>query len=153
MGLTALILIKVLAPGFYARQDVRTPVKIAIMTLIFTQLMNAVFVVPLQHAGLALAISLGACLNAGVLLYCLRKDGIYQPQPGWMAFSVKVIVAVGLMVLALWLVSGPDQWWLESSGRMRVLGLGGLVMLGMSVYFGVLVVLGFRPRDFGRNAD
>ncbi len=153
VGLTALILIKVLAPGFYARQDVRTPVKIAIMTLIFTQLMNAVFVVPLQHAGLALAISLGACLNAGVLLYCLRKDGIYQPQPGWMAFSVKVIVAVGLMVLALWLVSGPDQWWLESSGRMRVLGLGGLVMLGMSVYFGVLVVLGFRPRDFGRNAD
>jgi hypothetical protein len=74
VGLTALILIKVLAPGFYARQDVRTPVKIAIMTLIFTQLMNAVFIVPLQHAGLALAISLGACLNAGALLHCLRVE-------------------------------------------------------------------------------
>ncbi len=67
VGLLGLILVKVLAPGFYARQDIRTPVKIAILTLLATQAMNLMFIWPLKHAGLALAIGLGACLNAAVL--------------------------------------------------------------------------------------
>src|SRR6185436_8344538 len=90
VGLLGLILVKVLAPGFYARQNIRTPVKIALVALAATQAMNLVFVWPLQHAGLALAIGLGACVNAGLLYYKLRQHDIYVPQPGWLVFSVKI---------------------------------------------------------------
>src|SRR3990170_1381691 len=96
-GLLGLILVKVLAPGFYARQNIRTPVKIAIVTLFATQAMNAVLIMPLRHAGLALAIGLGACLNAGLLYRKLREHGIYQPQPGWPAFFLKVLAALAAM--------------------------------------------------------
>ena len=72
-------MIKVLAPGFYARQNIKTPVKVAIFTLICTQLMNLAFISPLKHVGLSLAIGLGACLNAGLLFFLLRKHGIYRP--------------------------------------------------------------------------
>src|SRR3989454_4784732 len=97
VGLLGLILVKVLAPGFYARQNIRTPVRIAIVTLIATQLMNAALIVPLKHAGLALAIGLGACLNAGLLFLQLRRHGIYRPQPGWGAFALKVGAALAAM--------------------------------------------------------
>ena len=90
IGLLGLILVKVLAPGFYARQNIRTPVKIAVITLVATQLMNLVLIGPLKHAGLALAIGLGACLNAGLLYYKLRQHRIYQPQPAWAQFSYKL---------------------------------------------------------------
>src|SRR5690606_25873851 len=91
IGLTGLILVKVLAPGFYARQDIRTPVKIALITLAATQLMNLAFIVPLRHAGLALAIGLASCLNAGLLFRGLRKRAIYMPQPGWTVFMLKLL--------------------------------------------------------------
>src|SRR6266571_4853897 len=94
VGLLGLILVKVLAPGFYARQNIRTPVRIAIVTLIATQLMNAALIVPLKHAGLALAIGLGACLNAGLLFRQLRRHGIYLPLPGWGSFALKVAGAL-----------------------------------------------------------
>ena len=77
-----IILVKVLAPGFYAQQNIRTPVKIALFTLVSTQLMNLAFIGPLQHAGLALSIGLAACLNAGLLYWQLRKQRLYLPQPG-----------------------------------------------------------------------
>ena len=76
-----MILVKILAPGFYARQNVLTPVKIGIVTLVATQLMNLAFVGPLRHAGLALAIGLGACLNAGLLLYRFEETQIYCRSP------------------------------------------------------------------------
>src|SRR5437899_51944 len=100
VGLLGLILVKVLAPGFYARQNIATPVRIAVLTLIATQVMNAVFILSLKqgglelttgvgpHAGLALAIALGACLNAGLLYHKLRQHGIYQPRPGWGVFAL-----------------------------------------------------------------
>lgn len=83
VGLSGLILVKVLAPGFYARQDIRTPVKIALLTLAATQAMNLAFVWNLRHAGLALAIGLASCLNAALLYRGLRSRGAYQPRPGW----------------------------------------------------------------------
>src|SRR5882672_2786233 len=86
VGLLGMILVKILAPGFYARQNVRTPVKIGLVTLFATQLMNLAFIVPLKHAGLALAIGLGACLNAALLYRALRAAGAYTPQPGWAIF-------------------------------------------------------------------
>src|SRR5438552_2592472 len=97
IGLIGMILVKILAPGYYARQNVRTPVKIGIVTLIATQLMNLAFIGPLRHAGLALAIGLGACLNAALLYRVLRKSGIYTPQPGWVIFVLKVAAAVAFM--------------------------------------------------------
>jgi putative peptidoglycan lipid II flippase len=86
VGLIALILVKVLAPGFYARQNIRTPVKIGLLTLLATQLMNLAFIWSLRHAGLALSISLAAWLNAGLLFWKLRQQGTYRPMPGWALF-------------------------------------------------------------------
>ena len=80
-GLIGLLAVKILAPGFYARQDIRTPVKIAIGVLIVTQLLNLALVPLLAHAGLALAIGLGACLNALALLIGLLRRGVYRPRP------------------------------------------------------------------------
>jgi putative peptidoglycan lipid II flippase len=152
LGLTGLILVKVLAPGFYARQDIRTPVRIAIMTLLLTQGMNALFVGWLKHAGLALAIGLGACLNALLLQRKLRQTGIYHPQPGWGAFTLKIAVALVIMGLALYFAMGPASWWLAARALYRVGALCGLVVLGVAVYFATLWALGFRTRDFHRHA-
>jgi putative peptidoglycan lipid II flippase len=151
VGLLGLILVKVLAPGFYARQDIRTPVKIAIVTLLATQVMNVAFIVPLRHAGLALAIGLGACLNAGLLYRRLRRAGIYAPQPGWQDFTLKVLAALAVMAVALWFAMGPEAWWIGARGMSRILRLCALVGVGSAVYFGTLWALGFRPRDFARR--
>jgi putative peptidoglycan lipid II flippase len=152
VGLLGLIMVKVLAPGFYARQNISTPVRIAITTLVLTQVMNAAFIVPLRHAGLALAISLGACINAGLLYLKLREHDIFQPQPGWGAFSARVGLALAAMAGALWSVMGPASWWLTADGGSRILGLCGLVLVGAVSYFAVLWLLGFRVRDFKRRA-
>src|SRR6266478_1919204 len=151
-GLLGLILVKVLAPGFYARQNIATPVRIAIVTLIATQLMNAALIVPLKHAGLALAIGLGACLNAGLLYRKLREYGIYHPQAGWRMFTLKVAAALATMAVVLWLAMGPERWWLGASGATRAAAIAGLVLLGGAAYFGALWILGFRLRDFSRRA-
>jgi putative peptidoglycan lipid II flippase len=152
LGLLGLILVKVLAPGFYARQNIKTPVKIAIFTLVATQVMNLVFVWQLKHAGLALAIGLGACLNAGLLYFHLRRGGIFQPQPGWHLFLIKLAVAVSLMALALWLAAGPATAWLQYAAWEKLWRLAMLVMVGAGVYFAVLWALGFRLKNFMRRA-
>ena len=151
LGLVGLILVKILAPGFYARQNVLTPVKIGLVTLAVTQAMNLVLVGWLKHAGLALAIGLGACLNAFLLFFFLRKQEIYAPQPGWLGFTLKVAAAVAVMAAALWLAMGPAARWLEAGWQWRVLALSGLVALGTAVYGACLLALGFRLRDFSRT--
>ncbi len=152
LGLLGLILVKVLAPGFYARQNIRTPVKVAIFTLLATQAMNLVFIGPLKHAGLALSIGLGACLNAGLLLRLLRKHQVFLPQPGWLAFILKVILAVCAMSLALYLAAGNETFWMHSRFYNRAIYLMGLVILGAGVYFLTLWMEGIRPRQFSRKA-
>jgi putative peptidoglycan lipid II flippase len=154
VGLIGLILVKILAPGFYAKQDIRTPVKIGIVTLVATQAMNALFVfgLNLQHAGLALSIGLAACLNSSILFHYLRKRGIYQPEPGWAKFFLKVGIAVAALAVTLWFGMGSQQSWLTGSGWSRILRLSELVAGGVVVYFAVLVALGFRPRDFSKRA-
>jgi putative peptidoglycan lipid II flippase len=153
VGLIGLISVKVLAPGFYARQDIRTPVKIGIATLLATQLMNLLFVfgMHLQHAGLALAIGLGACFNSAILFYFLRKRGIYRPEPGWGKFFLKLCIALLALALALWFGMGSEQHWLTSHGWTRIVHLTWLVALGMVVYFAVLFALGFRLKDFSKR--
>jgi putative peptidoglycan lipid II flippase len=151
IGLVGMILVKILAPGFYAKQNVVTPVKIGILTLAVTQLMNAAFIVPLKHAGLALAIGLGACLNAGLLYYQLRRRAIYAPQPGWARFAAKLLVAVLAMAAALYFAMGPAAWWLGAPWQHKVPAAAGLVALGVLVYLGLLFALGLRWRDFARQ--
>ena len=151
-GLLGLIMIKVLAPGFYARQNIKTPVKIAIFTLVCTQVMNLLFVGPLQHVGLALAIGLGACLNAGLLFFLLRKHGIYQPGKGWGAFLAKMLLALAVMGGGLWAAQTylPFEW-VGVGGMQKVAQLSILLAIGGSLYFVSLGLLGFRPRHFKRT--
>ncbi|MDH4094656.1 MAG: murein biosynthesis integral membrane protein MurJ [Betaproteobacteria bacterium] len=151
VGLVGMILVKILAPGFYARQNVVTPVKIGVLTLAATQLMNLAFIVPLQHAGLALALGLGACLNAALLYRTLRRTGIYQPQPGWGAFAAKTAAAVAAMSVLLHFAMGPAGWWLEAPWQHKVPAIAGLVLAGVAGYALVLLLLGFRWRDFVRR--
>ena len=153
-GLLGLILVKVLAPGFYARQNVRTPVKIALLTLVVTQGLNLVFIflLDLRHAGLALAISVGACLNAGLLFWMLRRHGIYQARPGWRVFLLKVCMALALMSLVLWLLAGEQSWWLARDAAHRVICLVLLILAGGLTYLGSLWVMGFRLSDFAKRA-
>lgn len=150
-GLTGFILVKILAPAFYAKQDIRTPVKIAIGVLIATQLMNLLFVPLFAHAGLALSIGLGAILNAGFLYWGLRRRGIYVAHVGWLAFLSK-------LTGALFLLAGVASWsaghfnWLElQSQPLHRIGALALVMLACGItYFGALLAMGFRFRDFKR---
>jgi putative peptidoglycan lipid II flippase len=151
IGLLGLILVKVLAPAFYARQDIRTPVRIAVITLVITQLMNLAFVGPLQHAGLALATGLGSCLNAALLYYLLRKRKIHIPRPGWLMFLIKLACAVALMAAAIWFAADQPQRWIAAAWPLRVAWLSGVVLLGAAVYFLTLWLMGFRMRDFARS--
>ncbi len=152
VGLVGLILVKVLAPGFYARQNVRTPVKIGILSLIVTQALNLALIGWLKHAGLALSISLAALLNAALLYRGLRQHDIYTPQPGWQPFFVKLAVALTTMGIALWFIGGPADAWLEWSLTQRLLRLSMLTGCGAGVYFATLWVMGFRLKDFRRRA-
>jgi len=154
LGLIGMILVKILAPGFYARQNVVTPVKIGLVTLAATQAMNLAFIGPLKHAGLALAIGLGACLNAWLLYLMLRKQNIYTPQAGWLAFALKVGVSVIAMAAALHFAMGPAATWLAATWQWKLGMLAGMVLLGVAVYGACLLTLGFRLHHFSiRGAD
>ena len=151
IGLSGLILVKVLAPGFYARQDIRTPVKIALLTLAMTQLMNLAFIGWLKHAGLALSIGLASCLNAVLLYHGLRRIGIYAPQPGWGSFLSKICLALAVLAATLWFGMGEEGAWLNMATLPRVLRLSALVTGGGLAYFGTLALSGFRLADFKKR--
>lgn len=152
-GLIGLILVKILAPGFYARQDIRTPVKIAVGVLIATQLMNMVFVPWIAHAGLALSIGLGACLNAAFLFMGLRRRGIYQAQPGWPMFFARLAGALFLLAGSTMWVAGHFDWIaMQAHPLLRMAALLLVMAVGGAVYFGSLLLTGFRFADFKRIA-
>jgi putative peptidoglycan lipid II flippase len=151
LGLTGLIAVKILAPGFYARQNIKTPVKIAIFVLVVTQVMNALFMIPFQHAGLALATGMGACLNAALLYRGLRRRRLYAPGPGWGLFLVKLGVALGVMATVLALFQGSDVFWLTGTSIQHALKLVPLVLGAAASYFATLWLLGFRLSDFSKS--
>lgn len=152
VGLLGIVAIKILAPGFYAKQDIRTPVKIALAVLAATQLMNLVLVPLIAHAGLALSISLGALLNALLLLAGLARRRIWRPLPGWGAIWARTLA--GSLALAGWLAWATQaaDWTGSGMGALPRAGLVlGMVALGGSLYLGTLFLLGARPRDFTRR--
>lgn len=151
VGLIGIIVVKVLAPGFYSRQDIKTPVKIAIVTLILTQVMNLAFIGPLKHAGLSLSIGLAACLNASLLYWQLRKQKIFTPQPGWAWFLTRLLISVLVMSAALvgMLYMMPD--WSQGTMVWRVMRLMAVVVVGIVAYFAALAVLGFKVKEFVRR--
>jgi putative peptidoglycan lipid II flippase len=153
VGLIGIVLVKILAPGFYAQQDIRTPVKIAIGVLIVTQLMNLVFVPWIRHAGLALSIGIGACLNAGFLYWGLRKRGIYVAQNGWLVFIARLTGALFLLGgVALWGAAQFDWIQLQAKPFLRISALLLVMTACGAIYFGALYATGFRIKDFKRTS-
>jgi putative peptidoglycan lipid II flippase len=153
VGLPALILVKILAPGFYARQVMSTPVKIAFATVLITQTLAVLFAWPLglEQAGLTLATSVGACFNASLLLWLLLRNGYYRPQPGWRLFFGKVCIAVLLLAGAIALAMGAAGTWLAAGVAYRIGRLALVIAIGAVVYFGALYALGFRLAQFNRR--
>ena len=153
LGLLALILVKVLAPGFYARQNIRTPVRIAMITLGATQLMNLLFVwiLDFRHGGLALSIALAAWINAGLLFWKLRQHRIFSPQPGWIGFVLRVLAALVAMAgVLIWAAQGADVW-LAAGALERISRLAGVVAAGALSYFAALWLLGLRLSQFAKR--
>ena len=153
VGLMGLIGVKILAPGFYARQDIRTPVRIALVVLVLTQLMNLIFVPHLAHAGLALSIGLGALINAAWLFVGLRRAGLYSPEPGWAGFALRVVVACALMGGGLaWAAQALD--WVAWRGQpwLRIGALTACLVGAALLYFGSLVAMGLKLRQFARRS-
>jgi putative peptidoglycan lipid II flippase len=148
-GLLGLVAIKVLAPGFYASQDIRTPVRIAIAVLVITQLLNIALVPLLQHAGLALSIGLGALVNAGWLLIGLRRRGSYTPSAGWGVFLLQVIAATALLTVFLMWASASFPWVAWRAEPFKRAGAMALMLVGAAaIYFTALAAAGVKLRQF-----
>jgi len=144
-GLVGFILVKVLAPGFYARQDTKTPVRIGVIALGANILLSLALIYPLRHVGLAGAVSLAAWVNAALLYVRLRREGVYRPVPGWSPFLARVVLATAVMVFALaWGAGGLDAW-LSPPPSERAARLAFWILGGVLVYGAALVLSGMRP--------
>ena len=143
------LILKVLAPGYYASQDIRTPVKIAVVVLVITQLFNLLFVPWLQHAGLALSIGLGALVNALWLLIGLLRRGSYKPQPGWWRFALQVALATSLLTALLWVAAHQLPWvGLRQTPWLRIGWMVAVLLASALLYFGALWATGLRLKAF-----
>ena len=149
VGLLGLVAIKVLAPGYYASQDIRTPVRIAVVVLVLTQVFNLLLVPYLAHAGLALSIGLGALVNALWLLLGLLRRGSYKPQPGWLRFVLQVFLATGLLAGFLAFAAHHLAWVAMRHDAWHRIGWMGLTLCASALlYFGVLWMTGLRLKAF-----
>lgn len=154
-GLLAFILIKILAPGYFARQDMKTPVRIGLIALAVNLVMNLSLVwlfiryeVAATHAALALATTISAFVNAGLLMRGLLHNGALRLLPHWRRFLIKVLAAtIGLGLFLYWTAPSID-WWLDEAFGIRAVVVAGLVMAGGLVYFALLWVMGLRPSHF-----
>jgi putative peptidoglycan lipid II flippase len=159
-GLPAFIAVKVLAPGFYARQDTKTPVKIAIVALVSNMALNFIFVgawlalaAKGPHTGLALASSAAAYINAGLLYRALRKQGAYHPEHGWGRVSLAAATGCVAMVAAIWWQFGEPGQWVEASAMARTFRLTGLILFAVIVYCLTILAGGLRKHHFEKGAS
>jgi putative peptidoglycan lipid II flippase len=151
-GVQGFMLIKVLASGFYAKQNIKTPVKIAAVAMCANIILNFILIFPLKHAGLALATTLSGYLNAGLLLTFLLKRRLYTPESGWLKYAVQLGLANLLMAVFLFFTSGHLGAWLLASWEWRILHLLMLVFGGIIIYFAALFISGVRFNHFRRVA-
>jgi len=151
LGLIGFSLVKILAPAYFAREDTRTPVRVGLIAL----LVNFVLSVTLAwwlvavgysapHAGLALATSVAALVNAGLLYRGLRRDGVMVHASGWLAFIARLCAANAAMVAAIYYLMRPLEWWLQADAAARTLWLGGTIGVAVAVFFVMLLLAGGR---------
>ena len=152
LGLLAFMLIKVLAPGFFARQDTRTPVRIGLIALGVGLIIKLALVFPLAHVGLALSSSLAAFLNAALLYRALRREGVYTPEPGWLRLMAQVAFANTVMGALLWWGVGDWMSWAQWHAMERVMHLMLWVVAGAASYFACLWITGVRYHHFRSKA-
>jgi putative peptidoglycan lipid II flippase len=152
VGLLAFMFIKILAPGFYARQDTKTPVKIGVITLVANMLLMLALIYPLKHAGLALATSLAAWLNAGLLYWRLRRDDVFHPRAGWWLYLLRLALAGIAMAGVLWWLAGSAEHWYQWSAISRVEHLALLILAGLATYVLVLFITGMKYRHLRHYA-
>jgi len=154
LGLTAFMLVKVLAPGFYARQDMKTPVRIGIIAMVANMVMNPLFIFPLMwwfdlgHVGLAVATSLSAWLNAGLLYRGLNREGVLRVPDDGSGYGLMLMIGLGTMGFILWLLTPELSWWLNGGMTERVVAMSGLVVAGVLAYVLPLYAMGLRLHQF-----
>lgn len=153
LGLQAFMLVKVLSAAFYARQNVRTPVKITLLVLIANMMLSAALVWPLAHVGLALASSLSSWLNVLILWMVLYQRRIYLPQTGWARFIWQLIVANTALAVFLWRMSGHVIEWVHYSWQQRLLHVVLLGLGAMAIYIGVLFLVKMRLHEIKYHPD
>ena len=154
LGLPAFIMVKVLAPGFYSRQDTKTPVKIGLIAIGVNILCNIIIVVPWYqlgyigpHAGLALSTAISGFVNAGLLFLGLRRLGLIKESQGWALFMIKIVAASLLMAASVWYFNPLDTWWQAAGIWLKVGALGGLVFSAMLSYLIAILLMGLHPRQ------
>ncbi|MBB3102818.1 murein biosynthesis integral membrane protein MurJ [Azomonas macrocytogenes] len=145
LGVLAFMLVKVLAPGFFARQDMKTPVRIAITCMVANMGFNLILIWPLQHVGLALATSLSSMLNAIMLFWGLYRSKVFQPRPGWGAFSIRLAGGCVAMIAVIFWLNAPAAEWFAWNWQQRVWQLTLLVSVGIGAFVAGLLLLGLRP--------
>jgi putative peptidoglycan lipid II flippase len=139
--------IKICGPGYYARQDMRTPVKIGLVAIGVNLVFNLMLIIPFGHVGLALATALSANVNAYLLWRGLFKTKIYIPSRGWLGFSLRILVSITAMAVALFFAMSPLEDWGSWAIFKRIYELLFLITLGTVVYCGALWCSGFRKAD------
>ncbi|MFW2570426.1 murein biosynthesis integral membrane protein MurJ [Legionella sp. 29fVS95] len=147
-GVPAFMMVKVLASGFYARQDIKTPVKVGALVMLINSLLCLVFIWPLAHAGLTLASALAGYINCAILLFLLKRRGIYQPMTGWLKYILQLGVANTAVAVYLLLMTGSMSFWLAQSPVLRLTWLLAHVTVAVLIYFVSLYVTGIRPAQF-----
>lgn len=147
-GVPAFMMVKVLASGFYARQDIKTPVKVGALVMVVNSLLCLLLIWPLAHAGLALASALAGYVNCAVLLFLLKRRGIYQPMAGWFKFILQLAIANIAVAVYLLLMTGSVSFWLAQSPLLRLTWLLAHVTVAVVIYLVSLYVTGMRPAQF-----
>lgn len=144
IGIAPFMLVKVLAAGFYAKQDLRTPVRIGVIAMVSNTALNCILIWPLAHAGIALSTSLAAIVNTSFLFYYLRKRGFYQFRDGWKMFALRICIANTILAIFLWYGAGDLNTWITSPTMWRLTHLTFLMVVSVFVYFATLWVTGIR---------
>jgi putative peptidoglycan lipid II flippase len=147
-GVPAFMMVKVLASGFYARQDISTPVKVGAISMVVNTTLCFLFVWHLAHAGLTLASALAGYVNCGILMVLLIKRGLFKPSSGWIKFIGQLLAANLVVAVYLYFMNGSIEYWMSFHPLPRLTLLMSHVLTAIVIYFLALVIMGLRPNQF-----